>query len=86
MLSYLERTWRQASGLALVCGGFALPFLLLLLFCRMNVEVSLLRRKIQSASTQREEMMRRNRALKHTLSSVGVTEFRPASLQTVAAE
>jgi len=51
---------------ALLC-IVAIPFLLLLLYTRLSIKTSLLERDIHSLSSQRNELMRKNNALKEEL-------------------
>lgn len=58
------------SGLGGMLGISALlfvPFLLLFFYTRMTVDTAILRRKIQSASAQRDELARKNRSLRRAL-------------------
>lgn len=61
---------RSVRGMTVIMISMALPFLFLLIYTGMTVEVSSLKRKIRVASMKRDELSRKNDALKKVVAEM----------------
>ena len=72
ILGFLRALARQTAGMIQITAVLCIPLVVSLIYLRLHVSVSSLQRQTRVAALRKEELIKRNRALKSTLSELAV--------------
>ena len=82
-----RRLWEEYSGVAKVLALVGVPFVVLFIYLHLSIQVSLLNRQIAIATQRKEELVRKNDALKSALHELarsrGHADMMPADFSSL---